>query len=99
MVPTSKILQIAPSIIRTYALSFILLPLNIFSTYYFQAILKAKVAFLISVARGFLLSGCLILTLPVFFNANCLWLVMPITELVVACFAFIEIKKSVHSFK
>ncbi len=99
MVPTSKILQIAPSIIRTYALSFILLPVNIFSTYYFQAILKAKVAFLISVARGFLLSGCLILTLPVFFNANCLWLVMPITELVVACFAFIEIKKSVHSFK
>ena len=36
MSPTPEILRIAPAIIRTYALSFLLLPLNIFSTYYFR---------------------------------------------------------------
>lgn len=47
----------APGIIRTYAVSFLLLPLNIFSTYYFQAILKPGAAFLVSVARGLVISG------------------------------------------
>ena len=37
MAPTPEILAMAPAIVRTYALSFLLLPFNIFSTYYFQA--------------------------------------------------------------
>ncbi len=44
MSPTEEVLRIAPSIIRCYAISFLLLPLNIFSTYYFQALMKPKVA-------------------------------------------------------
>ena len=52
MRPTAAILAMAPGIIRTYAVSFLLLPLNIFSTYYFQAILKPGAAFFVSVARG-----------------------------------------------
>lgn len=50
MTPTQEIIEIAPTIIRTYGLSFILLPLNIFSTYYFQAILQPKASFVVSVA-------------------------------------------------
>ena len=45
MSPTPEILSMAPAIIRTYALSFLLLPFNIFSTYYFQAIMKPRAAF------------------------------------------------------
>ena len=52
MKPTTEILEMAPAIIRCYGLSFILLPLNIFSTYYFQALMKPKAAFIVSVARG-----------------------------------------------
>lgn len=44
MSPTEEVLRIAPSIIRCYAISFLLLPLNIFSTYYFQALMKPKAA-------------------------------------------------------
>ena len=51
MRPTAAILAMAPGIIRTYAVSFLLLQLNIFSTYYFQAILKPGAAFL-SPSRG-----------------------------------------------
>lgn len=64
MKPTDTILSIAPRIIRTYSLSFLLLLLNIFSTYYFQSIIKPKVAFVVSVTRGCIISGTLIITLP-----------------------------------
>ena len=49
--PTDSILSIAPGIIRRYGISF-LLPFNIFSTYYFQAMMKPSTAFVVSVSRG-----------------------------------------------
>jgi len=87
MNPTENILKIAPDIIRTYSVSFILLPLNIFAAYYFQAIVRPKAAFIISVLRGLILSGVLILVLPKFFGGDSIWYSMPITELVVAIIA------------
>ena len=89
MAPTENILKIAPAIIRTYSISFILLPLNIFATYYFQAIIRPKAAFVISVLRGLVLSGVLILLLPRLFGGNSIWFSMPITEFVVAIIAVI----------
>ena len=84
MSPTEEVLAIAPTIIRCYGLSFLLLPFNIFSTYYFQSLLRPLPAMAVSVARGALISGFLILTLPALLRADALWLAMPITELVVA---------------
>ena len=92
MEPTAEILAMAPTIIRCYALSFLLLPLNIFSTYYFQAILKPKAAFIVSVSRGLVISGILILLLPVIAGANMLWFAMSITELLVMFYAVSRIR-------
>lgn len=86
MTPTEKILKIAPAIIRCYGLSFLLLPFNIFSTYYFQALLKPKASFIVSVARGLVVSGIFILMLPAV-KAELLWISMPLTELVTAAYA------------
>lgn len=52
MKPTEEVLQIAPSIMRCYGISFLLLPLNIFSTYYFQSLMKPAASFVVSVGRG-----------------------------------------------
>ena len=93
MSPTEEILAMAPAIIRTYAVSFLLLPFNIFSTYYFQAILRPRAAFVVSVARGLVISGVLILTLPLIAGADSIWLAMPVTELVTAFYAAAHIKK------
>lgn len=93
MTPTAEILSAAPAIIRTYALSFLLLPFNIFSTYYFQAVMRPGTAFIVSVARGLVISGALILLLPLFFSPGSLWLAMPITELVVMLYAAAAIRK------
>ena len=87
MTPTEKILEIAPAIIRRYGSSFLLLPLNIFSTYYFQALMKPTTAFLVSVARGAVISGILICLLPAIAGADSLWFAMPITELLTAVYA------------
>lgn len=86
MTPTDGILKIAPAIIHKYGISFLLLPINIFSTYYFQAIMKPSVSFMISVSRGAIISGILIYLLPVIAGADSIWFAMPITELIVAAF-------------
>ena len=89
--PSSE--RMAPTIVRTYALSFLLLPFNIFSTYYFQAIMKPKAAFVVSVARGLVISGILIMVLPALVNADAIWFAMPVTELLVMLYAASMIRK------
>ena len=84
MTPTEEILAIAPNIIRSYGISFLLLPFNIFSTYYFQALMKPTASFLVSVDRGAVISGILIYLLPAVLDANAVWFAMPVTELIVA---------------
>lgn len=86
MTPTEGILAIAPGIIRSYGISFILLPFNIFSTYYFQALMKPAASFVVSVSRGALISGILIYLLPAALGADAIWFSMPLTELIVAVY-------------
>ncbi len=97
MKPTPEILAAAPAIIRTYALSFLLLPFNIYSTYYFQAVLKPGAAFWVSVARGLVVSGLLILLLPAVVSTQSLWLAMPITECLVAVYAAAAMRRSARA--
>lgn len=86
MTPTEEILTIAPNIIRSYGISFLLLPFNIFSTYYFQALMKPKVSFVVSVSRGAVISGILICIFPAVLGADSIWFAMPVTELLVAIY-------------
>ena len=93
MSPTPEILTIAPAIIRAYALSFLLLPFNIFSTFYFQSIMQPRAAFIVSVARGLVISGVLILLLPALAGPDSLWFAMPVTELLTAVYTALAIRK------
>lgn len=93
MAPTREVLEIAPSIIRCYAVSFLLLPLNVFSTYYFQALMKPKSAFVASVARGLVISGILIYLLPAVFGGNAIWFAMPVTEAAAAVYVISQMVK------
>lgn len=93
MTPTEEILRIAPSIIRRYGLSFLLLPLNIFSTYYFQAVMKPAISFIVSVGRGAVISGIFILALPALAGGDAIWFSMPLTELIVAVYVVIMMVK------
>ncbi len=91
MSPTEEVLSIAPGIIRTYSLSFLLLPYNIFSTYCFQSLMKSGTALLVSLSRGMVVSGILILLLPALFSPGALWAAMPVTEGLVAVFVSVRL--------
>jgi putative MATE family efflux protein len=93
MTPTDDILKIAPHIIRCYGLSYLILPFNVFSTYYFQALMKPKIAFVVSVARGVIISGILIYLLPLLFGADSIWFAMPITEVLIVVYVIIKMLK------
>ena len=81
----------------TAVLTTVLLPLNIFSTYYFQAILKPGAAFFVSVARGVVISGALILLLPAVLGPTAIWWAMPVTELLVACYAAAAMRRATRA--
>ena len=93
MTPTENILAIAPNIIRSYGISFILLPLNIFSTYYFQVLMKPATSFVVSVSRGALISGIFIYLLPAIAGADAIWFSMPLTALIVTIYVIAMIIK------
>lgn len=93
MTPTEGILAIALGIIRSYGLSFLLLPFNIFSTYYFQALMQPKTSFIVSVSRGAVISGILICLLPAVAGAGAIWFAMPLTELIVAVYVIIKMRQ------
>ena len=99
MSPTESILAAAPPIIRCYALSFMLLPLNVFSTYYFQAVMRPSTAVIVSVARGCVISGALILLLPLVAGADALWFAMPITEAITAVYVIAKIREYSNKMK
>lgn len=99
MTPTAEVLEIAPTIFMCYGLSFLLLPLNILSTYYFQALMKPKAAFIASVARGLVVSGVLIYLLPAVFSGNAIWFAMPVTEVIVAFYVIHEMIKYTKQLK
>lgn len=87
MTPTPSVMKIAPGILRAYGISYILLPFNLFATYYFQAMMKAEVSMIASVARGAVVSGVLIMLLPMIAGADSIWYAMLITEILVAVYS------------
>ena len=84
---TPSVAEIAPGILRVYGLSYLLLPFNIFATYYFQAMMKPNRSMIISLARGALVSGMMILLLPAVFGPDCIWYAMLITEILIALYS------------
>lgn len=79
--------EIAPYAIRIYAMSFILLPINVFTTYYFQAIMRPAVSLFVSLLRGIAFSALFIMVLPLIFGGQSLWFVMPLNELLTFIFS------------
>ena len=89
MNPTPSVAKIAPNILRAYGISHLLLPFNLFATYYFQAMMKPNISMTASLARGAVISGAIIILMPLVFGANSIWYAMLITEIFVALFGVI----------
>lgn len=99
MDPTEEVLRIAPKIIRTYSISYLLLVINIFITYYLQAIMKPNGSLILSILRGIMISGIIIIILPIIFSDNSIWLTMLITEIIVLIISLIIVKNTTNKLK
>ena len=64
-------------------IAFIPMGLNLLTSYYLQSILSVKRSLFISLLRNVILSSAAILTFPLIFGVNSLWLVMPVVECLV----------------
>ncbi|MBR1918365.1 MAG: hypothetical protein IJ831_01945 [Spirochaetales bacterium] len=71
------------SYIRRYFICLVFYFFNIFITYYFQTILKNRIALAVSILRSFALSLVLVIVLPALFGREAIWYAVPITEIVV----------------
>lgn len=61
--------------------------------------MQPKAAFIVSVARGLVVSGIMIYLLPVVAGADALWFAMPITEAIVAVYVVYEMVKYTRQLK
>ena len=93
MEPDAAVDKVAPSIMRAYGISYLLLPFNIYATYYFQSIMQPKISMAASVLRGLIVSGALIIILPLIFGAESIWYSMLLTEIAVALFCVYYMRK------
>ncbi|MFI3250536.1 MAG: MATE family efflux transporter [Eubacteriales bacterium] len=93
MTPTPEVLAMAPTILRLYGTSFLLLPFNVYATYYFQSVMKQQIAFFLSVGRGLVISSGFILILPVLFDPSSIWFAMTCAELVTFFLVLLVLKR------
>ena len=84
---TPEVLALAPIIVRTYFLTFLFMGISVLSTYYLQSIMRTKISALIALLRGALLSGLLLLVLPLFMGIQGVWWAMPAAECLTAAMA------------
>lgn len=96
---TPSVMEIAPRILRIYGISYLLLPFNVFATYYFQAIMKSHISVIASLARGLVISGATIMLLPLIFDPNSIWFAMLVTEITVGLFGLYYMVRETKVFQ
>lgn len=84
MAATPEVLAIAPGIIRSYFLLFIPLGVTVLATYHLQSIMHGRMSMLIAVLRSMVVSGALLLIMPMIMGLQGVWLSMPVSETLVA---------------
>ena len=84
---TPEVAEIAPYIIRVYAIAFLPMAVNLFATAYLQSVSKANKATTVSMLRGLVLSSVLLYILPVFMGGNGIWWVVTLAEVLAAVVA------------
>ncbi|MCI2068958.1 MAG: MATE family efflux transporter [Bacilli bacterium] len=80
MTTTPEVERLGPLVIRPFCSCFILLPFNVVICYYFQAILKEKAAFVVSVLRGAVIPLITIFSFP-YLHSDLIWYAMVFTEI------------------
>lgn len=90
----SDIEKISNYAIRMYFITFLPMGINVLTSYYLQSVLHSAESFIISILRNIVLSGLLIITLPIVLPSSILFITMPIVETICLILSITFIKKS-----
>ena len=77
---TPGVSEIAPYIIRVYAISYLPMAISLFITAYLQSVGRANSATLVSMLRGIILSAILLYVLPLLMGGSGIWWAVTIAE-------------------
>ncbi|MFD2132106.1 MATE family efflux transporter [Pseudogracilibacillus auburnensis] len=93
---TSEVIsELAIKGIRLFFISYLFMGINFIYITYFQSIGSVKPALWITIFRNFIIFAILLLSLPFFFGLTGVWLVLPVTEALIACLIVIFARKGV----
>ena len=84
---TPEVLREAPMIYRIYFTAFLFMGINVLSTYYLQSVMRERESMVVAMSRSVVLSGALLILLPVFFGLNGVFAAIPAAELIVMMIA------------
>lgn len=86
--------------LKIYALSFLIVGVNIFTSAMFTAFSNGKVSALISFLKAFIFESLGILILPLFFSVNGIWLSVPVAQFIqiFVCIYFYKKYKNIYKY-
>lgn len=96
---TPEALAAAPEIFRQFFLLFPFLGITVLATYYLQSILHGKMSMVVAILRSVLISGLLILILPMVMDINGVWLALPASECLTAGIALWYIYRKTRMYQ
>ena len=84
-----EVLAVGPRIVRLYSISVLVVGFCFVCNYFFQSTLLRSACVLISLLRGLVLPVTLVLTLPLVFGYDFIWLGAPLGEILTAIVAIL----------
>lgn len=95
MNPSPEILEAAPGILRQYFTCLLLLPFNVYVTYYLQAVRRVKASLTISLLQSVVLSSVFLYLLPILFGPAAVWYAMLCVEVCTALVSLWMLKRNI----
>ena len=84
---SDEVLAVGPGIVRLYSVCLIAMGFGMVFNYYFQSTLMRSACVITSVLRGLVFPVAFVLTLPLIFGYDLIWLAIPLAEIITALIA------------
>lgn len=92
--PTSEILSLSATAVRTYFIGFAITGVNMFVIGFFQSTVKPHLSLILCLLRGCILSVLFVYILPVFFDIIGIWASVPLAEFITLGVAIFFLRKT-----
>ena len=90
---TTEVLDMAPTVMRWFFPAFLFMGFNVLAIYYLQSVMQDKASLVVGLSRSMVVSGILLIVLPLFLGLIGVLIAIPLTELLVFICTYAYMKK------